>query len=443
MRAGLNRAVDYNVRVRAAFVLIVFIAAAPDTAETATASPAFPTVYQNARAIAGPQIRVFLDCEACFADFLRSEITFVDYVRDRADAEVHLLITRITTGSGGAEYTAEFIGSGRFAGTTRALTAITTSSDTDDIIRRQIANMVRIGLLPFVSAEGVPSGMRLNVDLGSEQVRPAVAGDRWNNWVLSLRGSASIDAEETQRQFEVRGGVSADRITPDWKISLGTQIEHQREQFDIDAEDDEPFEATRREQDFNWLVVKGLDEHWSVGGMGEVEASTFENTALGVSASPAIEYNVFPYSAYTRRQLRILYALGPRYARYYDVTLFDKTEETLAQHEVSTTYDQRERWGTLEARVEWSQYLHDLDLSRLEVDGEVSLRILRGISLNAEVGASRIRDQLSLPARGATPEEILLRLRQLGSGYEFEFAFGITYTFGSIFSSVVNPRFGQ
>lgn len=425
-------------------MLTVFLAAGPNAAETLIASPALVTARQTTQAMPGPQIRVFLDCEACFADFLRSEITFVDYVRDRAAAEVHLLITRTTTGSGGHEYTADFIGSGRFGSTMRTLKAITTSSDSEDTIRRQIANMVRIGLLPFVSADGVPSKMRLEVDLGSEQDRPAVAGDRWNNWVFSLRGNASIDAEESQRQIELRGGVSADRITPDWKISLGAEIEHQRERFDIEEEeDDEPFEATRREQDFNWLVVKGLGEHWSVGGLGEVASSTFENTALGVSASPAIEYNLFPYSAYTRRQFRVLYALGPRYARYDELTLFDKMQETLARHEVSTTYDQRERWGTLEARVEWSQYLHDLDLSRLEVDGEVSLRILRGVLLNAEVGASRIRDQLSLPARGATPEEVLLRLRQLSSGYEFEFAFGITYTFGSIFSSVVNPRFGQ
>jgi hypothetical protein len=128
---------------------------------------------------------------------------------------------------------------------------------------------------------------------------------------------------------------------------------------------------------------------------------------------------------------------------YYEETLFGKTEETLAQHELSATYDQREQWGSLEARVEWSQYLHDLELSRLEADGEVSLRIARGLSVSAELNASRIRDQVSLPARGATPEEILLRLRELSSGYEYSFSFGLTYTFGSIFSSVVNPRFGQ
>jgi hypothetical protein len=431
------------VRVRAALLLIASLGAGPETADALKVNADYRAANQGAQTPARAQIRVFLDCEDCFADFLRSEITFVDYVRDRAEAEVHLLITRITTGSGGREYTAEFIGNGRFDGTTRTLKANTTTSDSEDTIRRQIANMVRLGLLAFVTAEGVPSTMRLQVELGSEQVRPAVAGDRWDNWVFSLRGSAAVDAEESQRQTQVSGAVSADRITPDWKITLGAEVEHEREQFNLDDEDEEPFEATRREQDFNWLVVKGLGEHWSVGAMGDVESSTFENTELAVSASPAIEYNLFPYSEYTRRQFRVQYALGPRYANYYEVTLFDETEETLAQHEVSATYDQRERWGTLEARAEWSQYLHDLDLSRLEVDGEVSLRILRGLSVNAEVGASRIRDQLSLPARGANPEEILLRLRELSSGYEFQFAFGITYTFGSIFSSVVNPRFGQ
>jgi hypothetical protein len=47
------------------------------------------------------------------------------------------------------------------------------------------------------------------------------------------------------------------------------------------------------------------------------------------------------------------------------------------------------------------------------------------------------------PRRGATPEEILLRQRQLRSGYDYDFSLSLTYTFGSIFSAMVNPRFGQ
>ena len=393
------------------------------------------------QAPAAPQLKVFLDCQDCFQDFLRSELPFIDYVRDRTEAEVHVLITRAETGSGGREYTVAFIGEGAFKGTDHSLTAVTNQSDTEDMIRRQLANTLRIGLLNYIAKRGVPQALDVSVRLGSEAKRPAVAGDRWNNWVFSLRGSAALDSEESSRQTQYGGSISADRITPDWKITIGSELDHETEEFDLDEE--EPVKVRRRERDLQWLVVKGLGEHWSVGGEGDVESSTFDNTEIATGLAPAIEYNVFPYSAYTRRQLRAQYALGVRWVRYYERTLFGKTEETLPQHELSLTYEQRERWGSLEARTEWSQYLHDPDKYRLEADGELSVRLARGLSVQGEINGSRIRDQLSLPARDATPEEVLLRLRQLQSGYEFSFSVGITYTFGSIFSSVVNPRFGQ
>jgi hypothetical protein len=102
-----------------------------------------------------------------------------------------------------------------------------------------------------------------------------------------------------------------------------------------------------------------------------------------------------------------------------------------------------EPWGSTRARIEWSQYLDDLAKNRLEGVVELALRVRRGLAISAQIEGSRLRDQLSLPARGASPEEILLRQRQLASGYEIELAIGITYRFGSIFSSIVNPRFGN
>jgi hypothetical protein len=256
-----------------------------------------------------------------------------------------------------------------------------------------------------------------------------------------VRGSASFDGEESSRERQIGASASADRITPLWKTTLGIEIDHETEEFDLD--EDNPVKVVRRERDFRWLVVQGLGEHWSIGAQGEIESSTFENTKFSISGAPAVEYNVFPYSMHIRRQLRALYGVGVNYARYYEETLFRKTEETLPQHELSVTFEQRERWGSLQARVEWSQYLTDLSKSRLQTDGEFSVRLARGLSVTSELSASRIRDQLSIPARGATPEEVLLRLRRLQSGYEYSFSMSLTYTFGSIFSSVVNPRFGN
>ena len=387
------------------------------------------------------QMRVFLDCDNCYADFLQSEIEFVDYVRDRTEAEVHVLITRAATASGGIEFALAFIGRGRFDGVGETLKTVTENAATDDTIRRQIATAVRAGLLRYLTRDAVPPGLALEVKLGTEKDRPAVAGDRWDNWVFSLQGSAAFEGEESNRQRQIGVSVSADRITPDWKITLGGDIDQETEEFDLDEE--EPVNVERSERDFNWLVVKALGEHWSLGAEGEVESSTFENTELAVAAAPAVEFNFFPYSQYTRRQLRAQYAVGVSSFRYYEETIYGKLEETRPNHELSLTLEQRERWGSIEATVEWSQYLHDLSKSQLEAAGEVSLRVARGLSVAAEVNASRIRDQLSIPARGATDEEVLLRLRRLESGYEYSLSFNLTYTFGSIFSSIVNPRFGQ
>jgi len=402
------------------------------------------TAFANAQqqpAAPPDRVKVFLDCQDCFIDFLREEVAFVSYVRDRTEAEVHVLITSAATGAGGREYTLAFIGAARFAGADHSLKTVTTTAESEDVVRRQLANALRVGLLTYLAKDGVPSQLAVTVKLGGDAGRPTIATDRWNNWVFSLRGSASFQGEESSREQQIGAGISADRITPEWKITLGGELDHETEEFDLD--EDEPVKVNRREHDFNWLIVKALGEHWSIGASGDIESSTFENIKLSTAAAPAVEYNFFPYSMYTRRQLRVLYAVGLQRNVYYEQTLFGKTEETLPSHELSVTFEQRERWGSLEVRSEWSQYLHELDKTRFEIDGQISLRLARGLSVGAEVSASRIRDQLSLPARGATDEEILLRIRRLESGYEYQFGMSLTYTFGSIFSSVVNPRFGQ
>jgi hypothetical protein len=386
------------------------------------------------------RLQVFLDCSDCFADYLREETGFVDFVRDRATADVHVIITNTSTGSGGLEYVISLTGLRALTGRDTSLKAVTGIGDPEDVRRRQLLTTLRIGLLPYMARDGVPQSLTVDVELEATDAK-APRRDRWNSWVFSVEGSGSMSGEESSRETQVAVGLSADRITPDWKITLGLEIDQETEEFDLD--EDDPVKVRRRERDFNTLVVKALGEHWSVGVQGEIESSTFDNLSLRVATAPAIEFNFFPYSAYQRRQLRSQYAIGVQRQKYFEETLFGKTEETLGIHELSVTYDQRERWGSVEGQVLWFQYLHDLSKSRLEANGELSWRILRGLSVSAEASASRIRDQISLRRRGATPEEILLRLRELQSGYEYDFSLNVTYTFGSIFSSIVNPRFGQ
>src|SRR5690606_3901939 len=64
-------------------------------------------------------LRVFLTCNTrCDRDFLRTELDYLEWMRDRADADVHVLINDIETGGGGEQYELWFIGLDTFAGRT-------------------------------------------------------------------------------------------------------------------------------------------------------------------------------------------------------------------------------------------------------------------------------------------------------------------------------------
>jgi hypothetical protein len=423
---------------------LVALAAALPPVDVAQGVPSDSRGVQDLRPApaAGARLNVFLDCERCDRDFVREEVAFVDYVRDRTDADVHVLITTAETGAGGREYTVAFIGLGALAPATRTRLFTTEPSDPDDVVRRAVATAITLGLLEIVTASGIPAGLEVSVELPTGP-RSMPASDRWNRWIFSLNGDAELQAEESARDRDWSLSVSADRVTSAWKISVGTNVNQRRQQFNLDEEDEEPFSVERHNRGFNWLVVRSLGEHWSAGTMGELRSSTFDNTAFEFSAAPAIEWNFFPYSMYTRRQLRVQYAIGASQNRYHEETLFGKLRETRMGQELSGTWEQREPWGTLESRASWSNFFPGLSLYRVSLDGEVDVRIARGLSVSIEGSASRIRDQISLPRRNATPEEVLLRLRQLRSGFETRISLGIEYQFGSAFASIVNPRFGR
>lgn len=409
----------------------------------ASAFVAFEQERSSSSSQLAARLKVFYDCntDGCHADFIREEVDFVEYVRDRSDADVHVLVTTATTGARGREYTLAFIGQGALAMTKRTLTIITEPSDPDDRVRRRLATSVTLGLLGF-SSDRVPAELSIDAALATSSGSSASSSaDRWNRWIFSLNGYGTVEAEESQREREWGVSIGADRVTPSWKLSFGSNIERSKEEFDLD--DDRQLTVERHDQSFNGLAVGALSPHWSAGVRGQVRSATFDNTALDVELAPAIEWNFFPYEMYTRRQLRVQYAVGGIFRRYYETTLFGKLEETRGGQEITGTYEQREPWGTLEGSVEFSNYFPGFSQNRVSVDGEVDVRVARGLSVSFEASASRIRDRLSLPRRDATPEEVLLRLRQLSSGFETRIEFGIEYQFGSRFASIVNPRFGQ
>jgi hypothetical protein len=272
-----------------------------------------------------------------------------------------------------------------------------------------------------------------------DKVEPTDVEDKWNFWVFSISGDTFLNGEESYKSGMLSGSFSANRVTPELKIRMSLSAFFDNSEFKFD---DEVIESDSDSQTFSGLIVKSISEHWSVGGFLSASSSTYSNTELRLNPAPAIEYNVFPYSESTTHQLRFLYRLNFISARYREETVYEKTYENLWQQSLEIAFEVKKKWGTASASIVGSHYFHDFGLNRIQLNGELSLRLIRGLNFNIYGRYSRIRDQLSLPRGELTIEEVLLRQKQLATGYTYSMSVGLSFTFGSLKSNVVNPRFG-
>jgi len=382
-------------------------------------------------------VRIFLDCRRCDMNYTREEIPYVNYVRDVKEAEVYILVTDQNAGSGGMQYTYTFQGQGKFTGLNDTLIYTSSPDQTSTIIREKTTNMLKMGLMRYVAK----SPMFNEIDIRhNEQLESEEVVDRWNNWVFELQTSPRFSIEETYRRIDLSNSIEISRITPDLKIEIEIDYDFNRQRF---IEDDFDTTYIRSSKSLDNLIVKSINNHWSAGIRWDIGASTRENYDFNSEFMPAIEYNLFPYSEATHRQLRFQYNAGIQFSNYSDSTLFNKERETLYKHSLRIAYQVQEKWGSVNLSLEGSNYLHNFSQNRLELDGFVRIRILKGLSISVNGGVGYINDQLNLAKGELSEAERLLRLRQQATRYEIRGGISFTYVFGSIYNNVVNPRFGN
>lgn len=412
---------------------------------TPAQQPANPPTAQTAQS--EETLRVFLDCNAggCDFDFFRTEITFVNYVRNRQDADVHVLITTQRTGGGGTEFTLAFLGQRRFAGRNNTLRFVSRPTDSEDNVRRGLARVIKAGLVPY--AAETPAGERIQISYAAPRAGEGAATpgarvrDPWNFWTFTLGMNGFANGEDTYNNSNLNAFASANRTTEAWKINLNLNSRYSESNFELSEE--QTVTNIQRNYGVNSLVVKSLTNHWSAGGRASATASTFFNQDLVLRLAPAVEYNFFPYSESTRRQITLQYAPGVRHLDYTAVTILGETAETRLDHSLTLAVAVTQPWGSINTSLEGAQYIPDWGRNRLELGGGVRLRLIKGLSLNVGGSVERIRDQIYLSAAELTPEQILLRQRQLQTGFQYFGSAGFSYNFGSPFNNVVNPRFGS
>ena len=378
-------------------------------------------------------LNVFMEA----TDYVRKEIPYVNYVRDIKDAGVYIISTSQRTGSGGYEFTYFLVGQHEFQGMRDTISFVTTPDETTEGRRQKEVNTLKMGLMRYVSKTPLAKYMRISF---SEPLSETVSSDKWNSWVFKGSFNGYLNGRKTYNSNYLSGNISGSRITEDWKINVNARYYTNNSKYII-GED-----VVKSHSDSKYLtslIVKSLSDHWSFGGSTTLGSSSYSNKKIYYNLMPGIEYDLFPYSESTRRQLRLLYSAGISLVHYTDSTIYNKIKENLWLHTLSASYEVVQKWGSIDFTLSYSNYFHDWSKNNLSFDGFLSLRVAKGLNVNFGGGASLIHDQLSLTKQDLTYDEILLQRKEIASQYQYFTSFGFSYTFGSIYNNVVNPRFGN
>jgi hypothetical protein len=389
--------------------------------------------------------RVFFDCRSpqCDNTYYRTEIAWVSWVRDQADADVYVIMTSQATGGGGREYLLDLAGRGTHADFQLGARYRALSTDTERERLDGVALSLGLALAQFAQQAGFRDlvalqGLRTTAAGLGGVVSADQVDDPWDLWVFRINANGNFEGQSSRREWRVNTGFNATRVTPTWKQSYSGNFNRRGQRIEFD--DREPFEDNRYDWGVNWRVVYSLAEHVSLGVSGNVGRNTTNNQDIWGQFNPAVEYSFFPYEEATRRSLTAFYEVGPVYRSYFEPTLFGKTAELLAEQALTIAFSQRQPWGGASVNLRGSTYLHDIEYHNVQLRGDLNLRIVRGLDLNVGSSYERVRDQIYLSGADLTPEERLLRLQQEQTDYRVRMSFGLSYQFGSPFNNVVNNR---
>jgi hypothetical protein len=383
-------------------------------------------------------IRVFLDCDRCDFNYLRQSITYVNYVRDRKVAQVHVLVN--TQGSAsGREWTVNFIGLEDFEGISQEVVFSTSSTDTDHEERQEFARVFQLGMVRYVLETPMSRNLQVVYQGAPEEKAPArTEDDPWDLWVYRTGLSADIKGEELRDENSFDGFFSASRTTEVWKMGFNLFGEVEDQHFEFD--DGSTFDSSVQSFALSSRIIKSIGEHWGWGIGASARRSSFLNLDPSARLAGAIEYNLFPYSQSAQRALTFSYFVGGMDLSYEEITILGETEETRFDHGFVVEFDAERPWGESGLDFEARSFLDDFDQHRIVLRGRLDYRVFRGFSVNLRGNYALISDQIYLAAEEQSIEDILVGNQALRTDSRYELRVGFRYTFGSIFNNIVNSR---
>ena len=382
--------------------------------------------------------KVFVEGIRLDMDYMRRNMRFVDFVNDPAVSDVHIIISSQVSGSGGQVYSMRFVNKTYENFSEYTITCTTASSDTQEESRKKITDAITLGMMPYVNESDAANNLsiRYQANEGSEN-EVAKVDDPWHNWTFRGDFNGGINAQESRKNYNYSVNLRADKVTEDWKFRNNAWINVNTSKVE---NNDEVYTSDRITNIYNSQIIKSLSSRWSWGTFLNYSRNNYTNFKHSVSAKPAIEYNIFPWDISDRKVFTLAYYVGPSWAKYYEETIYGKSDEFLWQQTAELNLQLVEIWGEINATLNASNYLHDFSKNRISLDTRLSIRIVRGFSVNFRFNVEKIQDQIYLPKGDISLDDILLNNVQLPSSFQIGANMGLRIQFGSIYNNIVNRR---
>lgn len=383
-------------------------------------------------------LKIFLDCNMCDNAFIKQNLDNVEFVRDQNFSDVHLFFVSQRTGSGGRSYEVEFIGKNDYKDLNDKMVFATDTNMSRDDVRQRILKYIKLGLVRYWIKHGSVNNVTVTVTNTKAEETQEKTEDPWNYWVFRIGANGWFNGQESSKFSNININFSARRVTENNKFSFRLGFSENKNTFKFDGDE---IISKQSSKYISVSDVISITDHWSAGAFARIGASVFNNKDFNWSLRPAIEYNFFKYSESSKKQLTISYRNGVVYNKYIERSIFAKDKEYLWEHELSLGGSVNQKWGRISGEAAFEQFLHDTSLNALTFYIGTNLRLFKGFSLNMNGNYSITRNQVELPVGNISLEELLLQQQQLKSGYNYFFSIGLSYSFGSIYNTIVNPRF--
>ena len=382
--------------------------------------------------ISQEKIKAYIDCR-CDENYLKQETSFLEYVRDQdlADVEIFIRDERNPTGSRSFEITID--GNNSFKDISSSATAVGYSNDTSSTLRDKLLNKLKVALVPFL--EKANYNLKLNVESNFDD--STSLDDNWKNWVFELSGSYNNDKEESRKTNRYEVEFEIDKLTEDWRIGMEISRNESNRKF---YSDDNEYTSNRKTTSFRGRVVRSISDHFSAGVFFGAYQNTYENIDFNRYLAPAIEYSLYPYKDVLSKEITLAYRIGTGKRNYIEETIYGYTEQKLTSQTLSLNIRFRQKWGNISSYINGTQFLNDGTKKRFSLRSDLDIRVFEGLAVRLSGNINLIREQYSLAAGNTSVEDLLLQQRQIATDYRTNFSIGLSYTFGSIYNSIINTR---